>query len=106
MSVNLTITFVAAFAVVCLIVSGFAVVRIWKSDEFSHKPLWVLGCLLGFVGFAVDPRKDGHLLFQFGVQIPVIYLLWSSAKGLALKAMFPVIAVVALTKLGGRDTIS
>jgi hypothetical protein len=59
---------------------------------------------LGFVGFAVDPRKDGDLLFQFGVQIPVVNVLWSSAKGLALKALFPIVAVVALTKLGGRET--
>ena len=101
---GLATTFTVAFAVVCVFVSGFAVVRIWKSDDFSNKPLWILGCLLGFVGFTVDPRRDGHLLFAFGVQIPVVYFLWSSAKGLALKAMFPVIAVVALTKLGGRET--
>lgn len=85
-------------------VSGFDVVRIWKSDDFPNKALWIPGCLLGLVGFAIDPREDGHLLFQFGVQIPVVLLLWSSTKGLALKALFPVIAVVALTKLGGRET--
>lgn len=101
---SLSTTFVVAFAVVCVFVSGFAVVRIWRSDDFSNKPLWILGCLFGFFGFVVDPRKDGHLLYAFGVQIPVVYGVWSSATGLALKALFPVIAVVALTKLGGRET--
>lgn len=101
---SLTTVFVAAFAAVCLFVSGYAVVRLWKADDFPNKPLWILGCLFGFIGFSLDPTKDGNLLLNFGVQIPVVYGLWTSGKGLALKALFPVIAIVALTKLRERET--
>jgi hypothetical protein len=82
----------------CAVVSALAIYRVWRSPWFEKKVLWTVGCLLGFVGFAVDPRAEGDLLLQFGVQIPVVILKWSSVKGLTLKALFPVIAAVALAE--------
>lgn len=89
--------FVAAFAMVCAVVCGMAVVAVWKAKNLTRKPLWILGCLLGFVGFAVDP-SDGDLLLLLGVQIPVVSGIWSSGMGLTLKASFPIIALFALAK--------
>jgi hypothetical protein len=90
--------FVVFFAMLCALVSAVAVYQIWRSPRFRNRIMWTVGCLFGFVGFALDPRAEGDLLFQFGVQIPVIYLKWSSVEGLTLKALFPVIAAVALVK--------
>jgi len=93
------VAFVIAFASVCVFVTGLAITRLWKKTDYPNKPLWIARCLIGFVGFAVNPASGNDLLMHFGVQLPVVYGTWSGVKGLALKASFPVIAVVALARL-------
>ena len=45
------------------------------------------------------PASSDDLLMHFGVQVPVVLGMWSNVEGLSLKAMFPLIAVVALFRL-------
>ncbi len=97
--VSFTVAFVIAFSAVCLLLTGIAIIRIWKTTDHPNKILWSFGCLLGFVGFGVAPASGNDLLMHFGVQIPVVYGKWSSVDGLSLKAMFPVVAIVALSRL-------
>lgn len=101
---SFTQIFVVCFAILCAIVSAVAIYRVWRSPRFQKKFLWTVGCLVGFVGFGVDPRAQGDLLFHFGLQIPVFILNWSSFKGLTLKALFPIIAVVALGKASSGES--
>lgn len=95
---TLTATFVGFFALLCVVISGWAVFRIIQAEDLTRKPLWVIGSLFGFVGFGLDPSVPGHLFLYFGVQIPVV-MAWSSTNGFWLKALFPIVALVALVKL-------
>ena len=96
---SITVAFVFVFAAICVFVTGLAIILIWKMTDYPNKPLWIAGCLFGFVGFGLNPASGDDLLMHFGIQIPVVYGLWSSVEGLSLKAMFPVIAAVALSRL-------
>ena len=95
---SITQIFVVLFATLCALVSAAAIYRVWRSPRFKNKVLWTVGCLFGFVGFALEPRAQGDLLLQFGVQIPVVILKWGSVKGLTLETLFPIVAVVALVR--------
>ena len=94
-----TVAFVFIFAAVCILVTGMAIIGILKTPDHPNKLLWIVGCLVGFVGFGVAPASGNDLLMNFGLQIPVVNARWSSVEGLTLKAMFPVVAVVALSRL-------
>ncbi len=96
---SITVVFVTVFTAICFFVTGFAIIRIWKMTDYPNKPLWIAGCLFGFVGFGVDPSSGDDLLMHFGIQVPVVHGMWSSVAGLSIKAMFPVIAAVALFRL-------
>jgi hypothetical protein len=101
---SFTQIFVVCFAIVSASVSAVAIYRVWNSPRFQNRFLWTAGCLLGFVGFALDPRAEGDLLLHFGVQIPVVILKWGSVKGLTLKALFPIIAAVALARASSGES--
>ena len=96
---SITVAFVFVFAAVCVFLTGLAIFRIWKMTDYPNRPLWIAGCLFGFVGFGLNPASGDDLLMHFGLQIPVVYGMWSSVEGLSIIAMFPVIAAVALSRL-------
>ena len=91
--------FVGIFAVISVIVSGFAVWRLATTSHVKYKPLWIVGSLFGFVGFATPFSTLGDLYLQLGIQIPVVWVLWSGNGDTAVFALFPVLAVAALAKL-------
>ncbi|GAA4009866.1 hypothetical protein GCM10022211_25210 [Sphingomonas humi] len=91
--------FVVGVALLCAVISAWAVLRIIQAGDLAWKPLWLIGSLFGVIGFGLDPRAPGHLFFHVGFQIPVVMGVWSSAGGLLLKALFPPIALVALVKI-------
>jgi hypothetical protein len=97
--VSFNVAFVMVFAGACVFVMGLAILGIWKTTDHPNKFLWIVGCLFGFVGFGLAPESGNDLLMHFGLQIPVVHGKWSSAEGLTLKAMYPVVAVVALSRL-------
>ncbi|MFN3726916.1 MAG: hypothetical protein ACK4SZ_11500 [Allosphingosinicella sp.] len=91
--------FVSIYAIAAIGVSALAIWRVVTSSAANYKPLWVVGSLFGFVGFATSLNASSDLYLQFGVQIPVISIIWvSGGEGIVLKALFPLVAVVALVK--------
>jgi hypothetical protein len=97
--------FVSLFALASLAVSAAAVRCILKTPHMRHKPGWIIGCLAGFVGFSVGAagHPPGDLIMEFGVQLPVLMLRWSAGDGrVHIKALFPLIALVALIRLRDR----
>ena len=90
---------VGLFGLACVIVSLLAVWRVAKTPDMRLKPLWIVGCLFGFVGFAVDGSAPNELILQFGVQIPVVMVSRVGLEGpWAVKALFPLIALAALAR--------
>jgi hypothetical protein len=95
--------FVGSFGLAALAVSILAVRRILKSPHMRYKPLWIVGCLFGFVGFGLNWSAPGDLFFVFGAQIPFVRVLWTAGNGaVVIKAMFPVVAIVALERSRAR----
>jgi hypothetical protein len=94
--------FVAVFAILSLAISIWAVWRVARAPELRFKPLWIVGSLLGFVGFATDFGSAGDLYLTFGIQIPVLRF-WIIGGGHAVvHALFPVVAVIALVTVPAR----
>jgi len=90
--------FVVIFAVASAAVSVLAVWRVANASGVRYKPLWIAGSLFGFVGFATSFKPPGDLYLQFGIQIPVL-MIWRIGGGtVVLKALFPVVAAVALQR--------
>ena len=90
--------FVGIFAIVSVAVSALAIWRVATASGVRYKPLWIVGSLFGFVGFATNLSSPGDLYLQFGIQIPVL-LIWGTGNGdILLKTLFPVVASVALVR--------
>lgn len=95
--------FVVIFAIVSAAVTVLAIWRITKACEVRYKSLWVIGSLFEFVGFATSLGVPGDLYMQFGIQIPVLMMRTTDTGALVLKALFPVMAAVALVKFCPPD---
>jgi len=97
--------FVAIFAVVSVAVSMLAIWRISRAPGVKYKPFWIGGSLFGFVGVATVFGQAGDLYVQVGIQIPV--LMWTSGSGDGvLKALFPIVAAIALVKFHGARSVA
>jgi hypothetical protein len=92
-----SLLFTAGFAIVSVVVSASAIWRVARASGVTYKPLWMFGCLFGFVGFATTWSPAGDLYIQVGIQIPVV-LIWTTGGGTILKTLFPVVAAVALVR--------
>jgi low temperature requirement protein LtrA len=91
--------FVGIYAIVAVAISVLAIWRVATATTAKYKPLWIVGSLFGFAGFATSLGSPGDLHLQLGVQIPVLIITWTSGGGdIVLKALFPVVAAVALVK--------
>ena len=88
--------FVGLFAVVSASVSGFAIWRILRTHHLGYKPLWILGSLFGFAGFATNWTIPGDLFLEVEIQIPVVLILTLPGGDTILKTLFPLGAVAAL----------
>ena len=98
-----TQVFVGIWAIASGVICVWAVWRIATTSKISYKPLWIIGCLFGFVGFSTSFGTSGDLYLDVGIQVPVV-TIWIANGGLALKAMFPLLAAVALAVIDGRST--
>lgn len=91
--------FVVGFA---LLSAGICIGAIWKvatAPAMRHKLWWIVGSLFGFIGFATDLGQPGDILMHFGIGLPVVMVTWIEPGGhIILKALFPVIALIALVK--------
>lgn len=97
--------FVVIFAIVSLAVSVLAVWRVAIAPEARYKPLWIVGSLFGFFGFATSFNPPGDLYLEYGIQIPVLMTWMTGGGDVVVKAMFPVVAAIALMTFhspGGR----
>jgi len=91
--------FVGVFGLIALAVSLWAVWRTVKSPHMRYKPLWIVGSLLGFVGFSINWSSPGDLFMLVGIQIPAVIAFKVLGTGYWLvKTAFPLIAIVALVK--------
>ena len=91
--------FVGLFGLGCLVVSLLAMWRVAKAPAMRFKPAWILGSLIGFLGFAVNGSAPNDLILQVGIQVPVVMVSRVGPDGPWLvKALFPLIAVAALVR--------
>ena len=88
--------FVAIFAILSIAISILAVWRVARAPGVQFKFLWIIGSLLGFVGFATDFGSAGDLYLSFGIQIPVLSLRVIGDGNIVVQVLFPVVAAIAL----------
>lgn len=87
---------VAFFGLISVATSGWAVWCVARS-KIRYKMAWIIGSLLGFVGFGINWTKPDDLIWLFGIQIPPIAIFEVLATQVVMvKAMFPIGAVFAL----------
>jgi len=94
--------FVALFAMLVAALSLWSVIVVVRSPVLTLKPLWVIGCLFGFVGFGIDWTTPDDVIILFGITIPVVMVFKVVATGqIIVKTGFPIVSVVALIKAHG-----
>lgn len=93
-----TQVFLVIFSIASVVVSVYAIWCVSRASEVTYKPLWIIGSLFGFLGFATTFNSPGDLYLQVGIQIPVLSIFWVGTGETVLKAMFPVVAIVAIVK--------
>jgi len=88
-----------SLALIVSAISIYAVVSVIRSPDFRRKPVWIVGCLFGFMGLGISWNAPDDLTLLFGLQIPVVTVFYILPAGpLIVKAMFPFIAAAALIK--------
>jgi hypothetical protein len=65
---------VGLFAAIAIVISAGAIFVVIRSPAFTLKPLWVIGCLFGFIGLAINWTTPNDVVMQFGVSIPVLMI--------------------------------
>ncbi|WP_120716389.1 hypothetical protein [Tsuneonella amylolytica] len=88
---------VVVTALLSAFLSGYGVWASARAKGVRSKPLWIAGSLFGFVGVGRVFGPEGELVFNVGIQIPVVVAYWGSGV-FAMKAMVPIIAIVAIVK--------
>ena len=93
--------FVLLFALLVIAMSIGSIVIVVRSAEFSLKPLWIIGCLLGFVGVGVNWTTPDDIVILFGVTIPAVFVFQVIATGqVIVKTGFPFVAAYVLARAG------
>lgn len=93
-----TLVFVIAFGIGSMLVSALGAWRAGSAPDVKYRLLWVAGSLFGFFGFATSFGIPSDLYLHFGIQIPVISVLWTSPDVGIVKVLFPIVALVALLR--------
>lgn len=89
--------FVLLFAILVATISFWSVIVVIRSPTLTLKPLWVIGCLFGFVGFGIDWTTPYDVIILFGITIPVVMVFKVVATGqVIVKTGFPIVSAVAL----------
>jgi membrane-bound ClpP family serine protease len=95
--VNGSQIFVLVFAILVAALSIWAVVAVIRSPKMRHKPAYIIGSLIGFIGIGINWTAPDGLVFIFGISIPPISIRGSVATGqLLVRASFPLVALMAL----------
>jgi hypothetical protein len=96
-------TFVVLFAALVVVISLWSIIVVVRSPVLKLKPLWVIGCLFGFIGIGIDWTKPNDVVMLFGITIPMVMVFKVIATGqVIVKTGFPIVSVVALVKAGGN----
>jgi hypothetical protein len=90
--------FVAGFGTASVALSIFAIWMVVKSPAMRHKPLWIIGSLIGVVGFSINWSAPGDLFMLFGFQIPPVMVMALGSDHVIVKTAFPIVAIVAIAK--------
>lgn len=91
--------FVGSFAALVAVISLWSMIVVVRSPAFKLKPLWVIGCLIGFVGLGIDWTTPGDVIILFGITVPVVWVFKIMATGqVIVKTGFPIVSVVVLVK--------
>lgn len=91
--------FIILFGAIALLVSAWAIWSIVKSPALKKKPLWIIGSLVGFIGFSINWTTPEKLYGFVGVQLPLFRIFSVVGSGeWAVNFGFPIIAVIALVK--------
>lgn len=94
---------VVLFALIVLVISLWSIVAVVRSRDFRWKPVWVVGCLFGFVGLGIDWTHPNDLILLVGISAPVVIVFKVLTTGqVIIKTGFPVVSVVALAKAHWR----
>ena len=93
---------VALFAIMVAALSLWSVILVIRSPALTLKPLWVIGCLFGFIGLGIDWTTPDDVILLLGITIPVVMVFKVVATGqIIVKTGFPIVSVVALIKARG-----
>jgi hypothetical protein len=88
---------VLLFSIIVGLVSLWSIVVIMRLALFNLKPLWIIGCLFGFVGVGIDWTTPDDIALLFGITIPVVMVFKVMTTGhVIVKTGFPFVSVVAL----------
>jgi len=73
-------------------------------SRLRYKAAWIVGSLLGFVGFGLNWTSPNDLIFLVGVQIPPVLVFKVLATQVVIvKVQFPIVALVAVAKSSSGD---
>jgi hypothetical protein len=101
--VNGSQLFVMLFAVMVSSISLWSVIVVIQSPILKLKPLWIIGCLFGIIGFGIDWTTPDDIILLFGITIPVVMVFKVVATGhVIVKTGFPIVSIVALFKARGH----
>ncbi len=101
---NVSQILVVLFAVMAASFSIWSVIVVVRSPIFKLKPLWIIGCLFGFIGLGINWTTPDDLVLLVGITIPVVFVFKVVATGqVIVKTGFPIVSAVALYI--ARDTI-
>ena len=98
---NLIQGVILLFALLAITIDIWAIVHIVRTPDVHHRPLWIIGSLIGFIGFSIDWTQADDIYLTMGVTIPVV---WLSVVGghFIVKTGFPIVGAVALVEVGRR----
>ncbi|WP_426265486.1 hypothetical protein [Sphingomonas sp. PWP1-2] len=93
---NVSQILVVLFAVIAASFSIWSVTVVIRYPIFKLKPLWVIGCLFGFIGLGINWTTPDNLFLIFGITIPVVTVFKVATGQVIVKTGFPIVSAVAL----------
>jgi hypothetical protein len=89
--------------VFALLSVGTCLAAIWmviKCPNLRLKWLWIVGSLIGFVGFGINWTVPDDIILKFGFSILPIGVFRVPANGyIVVDALFPIVALLAILKV-------
>jgi acetoacetyl-CoA reductase len=101
LEMNASQLFVLLFALLAIAIDLWAIVVVVRTPNVRYRLLWIIGSLVGLIGFSIDWTQPDDIYLMFGIMVPVV---WVGILGshVIVKTGFPIIAAVALAEVRRR----